>query len=105
MQNVSVWSLLMRSMAEFICDDFLKGMPFPVIICREEECELIKYKGRGEKIEHCRSKKTGEVVYLKPLEKLCQLDPSVFTPENTIMVDCSPTKHIYNEPSNVILLK
>ena len=103
--NVSVWSSLKRSMAEFICEDFFKGLPFPVIICGKEECELIKYKTRGGKIKHCRSKKTKEVVYLKPLEKLCQLDPSVFTPENTIMVDCGPARHIYNEPSNVILLE
>ena len=95
----------MRSMVEFICDDFLKGMLFPVIICGEEECELIKCNGRGGTIKHCRNKKTGEVVYLKPLEKLCRLDPSVFTPENTIMVDCSPARHIYNELSNVTLLE
>ena len=94
----------MRSMAEFICDDFLKGMLFPVIICGKEECEFIKCNGRGGKIKHCRSKKTG-VVYLKPLEKLCRLDLSVFMPENTIMVDCSPARHIYNELSNVTLLE
>ena len=80
-------------------------MSFPVIICEEEECKLIKCKGRGGKIKHFRSKKIGEVVYLKPLEKFCRLDPFVFTPENTIMVDCSPARHIYNEPSNVILLE
>ena len=47
----------MRSMAEFICNDFLKEMSFPVIICGEEECKLIKCNGRGGKIKHCRSKK------------------------------------------------
>ena len=103
--NVLVWSSLKRSMAEFICEDFFKGLPFLVIICVEEECEQIKYKARGGKIKPCRSKKTGEVVYLKPLERFDRLDPSVFTPENTIMVDCSPARHIHNELSNVILLK
>ena len=29
-------------------------------------------------------------MYLKPLERFDRLDPSVFTPENTIMVDYSP---------------
>ena len=90
---------------EFICKDFFKGLPFPVIICAEKECEQIKYKARGGKIKPCRSQKTGEVVYLKPLEKFDRLDPSVFTPENTIMVDYSPARHIHNELSNVILLE
>jgi len=62
--------------------------------CRDASRKITTFKELG----------TSKELFLKNLSTLFKGSQRNFTPENTIVVDDSPSKHIMNNSENVILL-
>jgi len=90
-------------MAKLICQYLFQGIGAPLHIFSQEFCEVMKCKGPGGVTSNLKVKGTRKDLFLKPLEKLFQLLASKFSIKNTIIVDNSLEKHVFNEPANVVL--
>jgi hypothetical protein len=85
-----------------VCNALFKGIDSPWHVFGQEQCVVLKRKSKGGRIVNYKVKGTDEDLFLKPLERLFDMEDSIFSRENTIIVDDSPTKQVTNNPENVI---
>lgn len=79
------------------------GNEMPFLVLAQDSCTKLKCRDASGKISYYKEAGTSKELFLKDLSTLFKGSRGNFTPENTIVVDDSPNKHILNNPENVIL--
>jgi len=80
-----------------------EGIKMSSLVLGQESCTKLKCRDGSGKITTFKEPGTSKELFLKNLSTLFKGSRGNFTPENTIVVDNSPSKHIMNKSENVIL--
>ena len=101
--TVSIWSRTTIKHNATILSYFLfKGLPLPRYVFGSESCGNLKCKNNRGRIENYRWRKSTDIMFTKSLEELFRVGGHVFTPENTIIVDCNRLAQFMNQDDNVV---
>jgi NLI interacting factor-like phosphatase len=103
--NLVVWTSMKREHALLVTEFLFKDQEPPLYVLGQEQCNILKCRNKRGKISNYRVRRMDKDLFLKPLDKLFQLENSVFSLNNTIIVDDSLAKHITNFLRNVILFE
>ena len=101
---VVVWSSMKRSTVELIARFLFHDLPSPFAILGQNECVNIDI-GDGQFVFNFNENK---LIFLKIMPQQLFKDSatlSPFTNDNTILIDDSSEKSVYNESGNVIFLE
>ena len=105
--TITIWSSMMEGTTRSICD-YLFGPiePIkPIRILGQEDCDRVPIRKEGRRIFYMKEVGTQKDVFLKTLSnQLFDRYDGFYTPENTIIIDDSPIKHLLNLKENVLLL-
>ena len=101
---LSIWSSKKRSNVLPIAEHLFQGIEPSFLVLVQEQCAIMKCKNNRGKLVTYKVNGTEKDLLLKPIERLYNLEDSIFTLENTIVVDDSPAKHFLNFSRNVVLL-
>ena len=103
--TVSVWSSMKLNTATSIAKFLFPDTASPKIILGQEHCRKIVTAITENVPQYLKVKNSDKEVFLKTLSTdVFPKYNSVFTKENTIIIDDSPYKHVLNDPQNVVLL-
>jgi len=89
---------------EGVSKHLFEEIEMPSLVLGQESCTKLKCKDRFGKITTFKELGTSKELFLKNLSTLFKGSHGNFPPENTIVVDDNPSKHIMNNSKNVILL-
>jgi NLI interacting factor-like phosphatase len=103
--NVHVWSSMKRSNILPVAEHLFEGLEQPLYVLGQEQCNILKCRNKRGKIVNYKVKGTDKDLFLKPLDKLFELQDSIFSFQNTIIVDDSPMKHVTNFSWSVLLFE
>ena len=102
--RVVVWSSMKRSTVGLIAHFLFHDLPSPFAILGQNECTNIEI-GDGQFVFNFNKNK---LIFLKIMPQELFKDSgalSPFTNDNTILIDDSPEKSVYNESGNAIFLE
>ena len=102
--RVVVWSSMKKSTVELIAHFLFHDLPSPYAILGQNECTNIEI-GDGQFVFSFNENK---LIFLKIMPQQSFKDSatlSPFTNDNTILIDDSPEKNVYNESGNAIFLE
>lgn len=94
-----------RKHALAITKHLFKDLQLPLYLLGQEQCSVIKFRDGHGHLANLTVKGTNDDLLLKPLDKLVELENSIFSFDNTIIVDHNLARHVTNFPSNVILFE
>lgn len=102
--TISVWSSMRHSTTKSVVQYLFRSVPAPKITYGQEQCRRVPLSVSDGVTQYLKVKGTDKDVFLKILSSGLFTKPStVFTKDNTIVVDDSPYKHVLNSPENLVL--
>lgn len=101
---VSVWSSMIKPTTEEICQYLFEGFQYSDFVLGQNSCTITRCRENSGYITTLKEPGTNKDLFLKKLSTLYNGYRGQFKPENTVIVDDSPTKHILNNSENVVLL-
>ena len=102
--DITVWSSMRRRTVEDLCAFLFSDVRPPVNILAQESCDRILLRNERGSIRAMKVGGTSKDIFLKSLSK--RLFPHFsgrYSPQNTIIIDDSPVKHILNSKANVVI--
>lgn len=105
--TITIWSSMMTSTTREICD-YLFGPIKPIAPLRilgQEDCDRVPVRKGGGRTFFMKEPGTQKDIFLKTLtDHLFNRYNGQYTEANTLFIDDSPIKHMFNLPHNVLLL-
>ena len=102
--DITVWSSMRADTVQQLCTFLFRDVRPPVNILAQENCDRIMLRSQSGSLRSLKVQGTSKDVLLKTLSKtLYPHFSGRYTPENTIVIDDSPEKHILNSDANVVL--
>ena len=92
-----------KSTTEAICKYLFRGISLPLFVLGQDSCSMLKCRTPHGQISYFKVPGTSKELFLKNLDNLFNGYGRRFTSPNAIVVDESPSKHIMNNPQNVVL--
>jgi len=99
---ISIWISMMMFNTDGVSKHLFEGIEMLSLILSQESCTKLKCRDGSGKITTFKEPSASKELFLKNLSTLFKGSQENFTPENTIVVDDSPNKHIMNNSENVI---
>lgn len=105
--TITIWSSMMASTTSKICEYlFRPSATYPIRVLGQEDCDRVPLSRINNRIVYMKEPGTQKDIFLKTLSKhLFSRLGGEYTPDNTIVIDDSPIKHMLNMPENVLLLR
>jgi hypothetical protein len=105
--NITIWSSMRVTTAKSICDLLFKNVLLKLVnILGQDSYDGIRVQNSHRKVSYMKVKGTDKQLFLKSIEKQLFLRfNGRYLPENIVVVDDSPVKHVLNPIENVILLE
>ena len=92
-----------KSTIEAICKYLFWGISLPLFVLGHDSCSMLKCRTPYGQMSYFTVPGTSKELFLRNLDNLFNKYTDRFTSANTIVVDDSPSKHIMNNPQNVVL--
>ena len=100
---VSVWSSMKKSTTDQIAQYLFRDIPSPFQVFGQDSCQTLRKRDSSGRLSSFKVPGTDKDLFLKNLEMLFKGSKGRFSASNTIIVDDCPTKHVMNQPINVVL--
>ena len=100
---VSVWSSMKKSTVQEVCNYLFQDTGKPFLVLGQNSCTTFKWKDKSGHLTTFKEPGTHKDLFLKNLNTLFNTYYGKFSPDNIVVVDDNPIKHIMNKSENVVL--
>ena len=92
-----------KSTTDQIAQYLFRDIPSPFQVFGQDSCQTLRKRDSSGRLSSFKVPGTDRNLFLKNLEMLFKGSKGRFSASNTIIVDDYPTKHVMNQPINVVL--